>query len=227
MAKLKNPVLGNISGTVGNIVFTEKGDSTFLYGKTDRSGIIATEAMVLARQRFRLASTITTGINNTGEIKKFWSANRKIRITRFNNILQANYSRVNTIEELGDPVLAPGAGFQIQNAIITSTPSGLTFESDPPGIGSGINANKEKMIFGAGIVVLRLPVYETDAAFIVLRIKTTLQPLDFVTPLSLSKEYIGDELTAFQNYSDKKIYLILITLNSESMPVHHSIQFTN
>jgi hypothetical protein len=227
MAKLKNPVLGNISGTVGDIVFTEKGDSTFLYQKTDRTGLIATPAMILARQKFKLASLITTGINKTDELKKFWPANRKLRIIRFNNILQANYHRVNTIADLGDPILVPGYGFQVQNVVITPTASGLIFASDAPGIGSGINFNKEKMIFGAGIVVLRSPIKEAESAFKVLRLKTGIQPLDLNNPIILSNNYVADELTVFQNYTDKKFFFILITLNSEGVPVHHSVQFSH
>lgn len=226
MAKLKNPVLGNVSGTVGNIIFMEKGDSTFLYKKTDRTGLPATPAMALARQKFKLVSLITTGITKTNELKMLWPANRKLRITRFNNILQANYSRVSTFDDLDHPVLAPGSGFQLQNIVITPTSTGLTFASDAPGIESGVNTNLEKMVVGAGIVFLHSPVRDSDPAFKVLRIKTGLQPLDSDTPINLSNDYNGDELTAFQSYSDKKIFLILITLNSEGVPVNRSVQFS-
>lgn len=56
MAKVKlNPILDQLSGKIGNLVFKRYGDKTIISEKADRSGIEPSEAQLAAQDRFRQA----------------------------------------------------------------------------------------------------------------------------------------------------------------------------
>ena len=226
MAQLKTPVFGNISGTIGNVVFADKGDSNIVYKKTIRPKFTSPK-LELIRAKFKLLSSVAIAINGTAELKTLWPSNKKIRRTRFNNIFQTNYNLVKTIADLGNPLLAPGYGFPVQNSVIATNETGITFASDAPGADSGINPGVEKYVLAAGIVVLRSPLNESDPAFAVLKVKSSMQSLDTDMALSLSNTYIGRELTQFQAYNDKKVFLVLITMTSDGISVNRSVQFSH
>jgi hypothetical protein len=227
MAKLKSPVLGNVSGTVGNIVFTEKGDSSILYRKTKRTARTATTSMVAMRDKFKLVASIAIGVNRTGLLKKLWPSNPKIRRSHFNAIFQGNYPVVRTITDLGKPIMAPGVGFPIANGVITKNTTGLSFGSDSPGMEASIDPNVEKSVIACGVVILSNPINAEDAAFKVLPVKTSMQSLDSDAPINLSNTYLAEDLVNYQAYTDKKIYLVLLTLNSDGTPVRRSVQFVS
>jgi hypothetical protein len=57
MAKVKlNPILEQISGKVGDLVFKRYGDETIISRKADMSGVEATPAQMAVRERFREAA---------------------------------------------------------------------------------------------------------------------------------------------------------------------------
>ena len=226
MAQLKTPVFGNVSGTIGNIVFADKGDSNVVYKKTIRPKFTSPK-LELIRAKFKLLSSIAIAINGTAQLKNMWPANKKIRRTRFNSIFQANYNLVRTVADLGTPIMAPGFGFPIVNGVIATTTDGITLSCDALGINSGVDSNLEKFALAAGIVVLRTPVNPADPAFKVLSVKTGLANLEDDTPLSLTMNYTADQLSEFHAYTDKKVYLVLITQTSDGIPVHRSVQISH
>lgn len=57
MAKVKlNPILEQISGKIGDLVFRRYGDETIISQNPDRSGIVPSAAQLAARERFREAA---------------------------------------------------------------------------------------------------------------------------------------------------------------------------
>jgi hypothetical protein len=226
LAQLKTPVFGNISGTIGNIVFTDKGDSNIVYKKTIRPKFTSPK-LELIRAKFKLLASIAIAINGSPQLKSMWPANKKIRRTRFNSIFQANYNLVRTVEDLGTPIMAPGFGFPLVNGVVATTATGVTLSCDAFGMDSGVDSNIEKFASATGIVVLRSPVNPADPAFIALSVKTGLASLDTDAPISLSMNFGADQLTAFQSYTDKKVFLVLITQTPDGTPVHRSVQISH
>jgi len=227
MAKLKSPVLGNVSGTVGNIVFTEKGDSSILYRKTKRTVHAATAGMEAVREKFKLVASIAIGINRTVLLKKLWPSNPKVRRSHFNNIFMTNYPLVHTIDNIGKPVMAPGIGFPLTNGVITPGLKGLTFGCDVPDSDANIDTEVEKFVIGCGVVILTNPVDAENPAFMVLPVKTGMQGLDSDTPISLSNTYVAEDLSVFQGYTTKKVYLVILTTSADGTPLRRSVQFSS
>jgi len=227
MARLRGPVLGNVSGAVGNIVFQEKGDSSILYKKATKKEIVMTDKRFAIQEKFRLVAKLALGINASAELKKQWPASSKNRHSRFNSIFQTNYPLVHTVEDLGKPIMIPNPGFPLKNGVITTTLTGITFSCDAPGMDSGVNTNLEKFGSAVGIMVLRSPVNEEDPSFRVLNVGTGKQALDVDAPINLVCNYVGDQLTMFEGYTDKKVFLVFVTTDTSGNPIHYSVQFSH
>src|ERR1035437_11200489 len=72
MGRLKNTVLGNVTGKVGDIIFRVRGKKSYLYSKPKQVKVSQKQEAKEARSKFNPLSKFGSFINSIPELKYFW-----------------------------------------------------------------------------------------------------------------------------------------------------------
>ena len=92
MGRLKNMVLGNVTGKVGNVVFRMKGKKSFMYAKPKQVKVSQKREAKEARSKFTPLSKFASFINSIPELKYFWGNSDVKASSTYHKISKANYS---------------------------------------------------------------------------------------------------------------------------------------
>lgn len=226
MGELKRQVLGDASGAVGHLVFRIKGKKNIIAQRPVKkeNPPVPSDAILARRERFRLTGSVAAVINKTGALSEIWPTPGENLGSRFNEIFKKNFSTIGSIENLGDAQLIPSFGITLMNAAITLTSTTVTVAADQFGSSAFIDSEKEKFLVAEGIVILSTPLNPESPKFLVLPIKSGLQSMDTDTPISITHTFSAGEATAFAAYTNKKVFLTLLTLTAGGVPVHFTEQ---
>jgi hypothetical protein len=225
MGRFKRQTFGQATGTVGQFVFRIKGDENIIARRPLKKVNPPPPPADIAarREKFKLTGTVAKSLNAVEQLKAIWPATGK-RMSKFNEMFQVNYPNIGTVDNLGEPVIAPGFGFQVKNTLITLTPNGITIGADALGIDC-VDPSVEKYVIAVGIVILRQSTNPLVPKFTVLRIRSGQASVNSDEPISLTCPFGASDLSAFQTYTDKKVFLTLLTLDATGNTVNHSEQF--
>ena len=72
MGSLKNTVLGNVTGKVGDFVFRVRGKKSYLYASPKKVKVSQKQEAKEARSKFNPLSQFSSFINSIPELKYFW-----------------------------------------------------------------------------------------------------------------------------------------------------------
>lgn len=227
MGQLKRQTLGEASGAVGHLVFRIKGEKNIIAKRPLKkiNPAIPPAEVAARREKFKLSCAVSGGIYKAGSLKEIWPKPAANKGSRFTEMFKKNYAIIGTVADLGSAQVVPDHGIIISNASITLTQKGMTIAADELGEGCGIDPNVEKSLVAVGLVVMRTPTNPNDAAFKVLPVKTGVQSLDNDTPISISFQFDSLDLSQYEAYTDKKVFLTFLTLTQAGVPVHYTEQF--
>ncbi|MBT7600415.1 MAG: hypothetical protein HN560_05020 [Anaerolineae bacterium] len=101
MEKVKlNPILEQISGQVGDLVFRRYGDETIIGQKPDMSGVEASPAQVAARARFREAALYGKMVMADPETKALYSEAAKAKGKPAFSLTVADFFNAPSVDEV-------------------------------------------------------------------------------------------------------------------------------
>jgi hypothetical protein len=229
MGELKRQTLGDASGAVGHLVFRIKGEKNIIAKRPVKKvnpGVLS-ETVAALRAKFKLTGTVAGGIYKAGSLKSIWPKPGANKGSRYTEMFKKNYAIIGTVENLGTAQVIPDHGIIISNAAIALTQKGMTITADELGDGSGIDPNLEKYLVASGVVIMKTPTNPSDPAYKVLPITTGQQSLNNDQPISMSFEFGSLDLSQYEAYTDKKVFLTFLTLTSAGVPVHYTEQFKN
>ena len=229
MGELKRQTLGDASGTVGHLVFRIKGEKNIIAKRpVKKANAALPKADVLARRaKFKLTGMVAGAIYDAGLLKEIWPKPAANKGSRFTEMFKKNYGIIGTVENLGDAQVIPDHGIIISNAAIALTQKGMTITADELGADAGIDPSIEKFLGAVGVVIMTTPLNPNDASFKVLSVKTGLQSLDNDSPISLSFQFGSLDLSQYEAYTEKKVFLTFLTQTAAGVPVHWTEQFKN
>lgn len=92
MGRLKNTILGDVTGKVGNIVFRVKGKKSYIYASPKKVKVSQKQEAKEARSKFTPLSKFASFINSIAELKYFWSNSDIKASSTYHKISKANYS---------------------------------------------------------------------------------------------------------------------------------------
>jgi hypothetical protein len=114
MAKVKlNPILEQISGQVGDLVFKRYGDKTIIGQKPDLSGVEATPAQLAARERFREAALYGKMVMADPDAKALYSEVAKAKGKPVFSLTIADFFNAPAVEEVDLSAYGGAAGDEI------------------------------------------------------------------------------------------------------------------
>ena len=141
MAKVKlNPILEQISGQVGDLVFRRYGDETIIGQKPDMSGVQASPAQLAARERFREAALYGKLVMADPETKALYSEAAKAKGKPVFSLTIADFFNAPSVNEVdlsaysgavGDEIIAMASDdFDVASVVVAlSDESGAAVEN--------------------------------------------------------------------------------------------------
>jgi len=92
MGRLKNTILGDITGKVGNFVFRVKGKKSYLYERPKKVRVSQKQEAKEARSKFTPLSKFASFINSIPELKYFWKKTDIVASSAYHKISKENYA---------------------------------------------------------------------------------------------------------------------------------------
>jgi hypothetical protein len=221
MAQLFDQVLGLPSGLIGTLVFKRRKGANFISTQPAKRSSLPGAAEIAFRSKFALTGKVASKINSIQVVKDLWPRSAG-RASKFNDIFHANYETINTAQNLGSVKVVPGAGFPTVNPVLTAGVSGIQLATDALGVNLGIDTSVEKYIVAAGIIVLQTPSVEGINPLEIIAFKTSQHNLDLINPVDCAVEFTAETLATYQNYTDRKAFACLITLDDSNKPIRYS-----
>lgn len=221
MARIISPIIGNISGKLGNLVFKKRGNITYISKLPQFRRIPTDQATIDRKKKFAGVGKIATAINSSPLLKALWIPGSTKLLSPYNKIFK------NLFKLFPDLALAPEFGFSLTECSVTFGKSAIFVEAGFSNRKVGLDLAVEKSVLAAGILSLSDPVEENPLKEIFLPVRSDKLPLQsennsggFIIPL------IGIDKIYYDRYKTKKASICLITLDNSDKPVHYSSTFS-
>ncbi|MFA7361779.1 MAG: hypothetical protein WC139_12160 [Candidatus Kapaibacterium sp.] len=107
MARIINSSNSRISGKVGDLVFFNRGNKSFVR-RAAKSHIDLSPKGIARREKFGMSIKLAKGIYSVPELKALWEKNKIGKGTAFNTIQKENYHLVNGRDFIDTPSIIPG-----------------------------------------------------------------------------------------------------------------------
>jgi hypothetical protein len=222
MARIKNQFLGNISGTIGPVVYKQIGTTQYIATKPN-SFIPGTDpASVFRRDQGAFVGKLSSKIYSIDIIKKLWSPEVKKQSRIYQRIWSETYHAANCNDLNKLPKLSPTQDFIVSNPSFLLEKKSFLFKSDPLVAPNVINPAKEKFILPVGVIVLKDPKSAASPQMEIIAFKGKKEILDLNSPLNINIQITNPEDIKYVHYKFRKCYLILITLDKNENPIHSS-----
>lgn len=225
MAKLKNKILGKVSGSLGDITFRQRNGINYLSMRPAKYNTPSDEESVKRRSKFRLAVKLASAVNSIKLLKNIWSESVPNGSSVYNFLVQ-EYFRILNIESLHEDVnLTPGYGFAAEAVTVTQTDNQISVTASAIGVNAGIDIGAEPKIDLVAIMFLTLPT------------KTSLEPAQFIpiefpeidTVLNSQLNFtysVSSQLAGLMSgYGQQQLLFALTTLDESKKPAHYSNTF--
>ena len=222
MARIKNQLLGNVSGFIGPVVYKIRGTTQYIASRPD-SFIPGTDpASVFRRDQIAYIGKLSSKIYSIGIIKNLWRPKVKNHSYIYQKISADNYHAANC-NDLDKPAkLAPSADFIVNNPSFLFAAKSFRLKADLLGSTSVINPSIEKFILPAGVIVLKEPKPPAISSMEIIPFKGKKEILDLSSDINLNIDLTSPEDVIYMHYQFRKCYLILITLDENENPIHSS-----
>jgi hypothetical protein len=227
MANIDNELLGNLSGSLGNITIKNNKGKKYVAAKPGSFLPGSDPESVARRDKFGLTVRLSKHINNINYLKAIWKKHVSGNATPFNFMIRTNYPRVSS-SDLSDLVtLTPEGGFDIAVNSVQLNSSEVLAVLNAVGTNNGIDPVKEPYIVMASILFLNKPKDEVTGADAFIPLLSASQPTNMSTETTFNIPLSYQETMAFNKYRDKKGFFCLITLDADGKPVHYSSTFVS
>lgn len=222
MGRISNQVLGDAHGKVGHIVFRLRKGLNIMGKAPNKSTKVPTEKEKAIRAKFGLTGQIARAIYSLPLIREIWPAS-KGTMTMCNEIFQANYKLINTLENLGSILVAPNYGFNFANPVVTVGATSVQLVTDPLGVDVGVDTGIEKYQIMCGVAILQNPTLESWPKSDVVSFKSIQHNLDLISNIDQTANLAGVDLTKFSGYTTRTAFVCLLTLDENSKVVRYSV----
>lgn len=228
MGRLKNMVLGNVTGKVGNVVFRVKGKKAYAYASPEKVKVSQTKGAKEARSKFTPLSNFASFINSIPELKYFWLKAKIDASSAYHKITKLNYKLLlhnrPTINNLISPWI------ENENIINPIRMCGL----DKSGIwiqakyekGQFIPLDEEESISALAIICFYNPRRRWEKYFVLNKLLSDNIEANFVDPFVFKIPFIETTLSKYYSYRNSILYLTFLTRDIDGKPLRNSLNYS-
>lgn len=221
MAKLKEKVIGKVSGTLGDFVGRIRNGSNYLSMKPSSFKVNNNPAAKERRGKFRMACKLSKAVTSPDDIKVLWKK-YNAQISPYNNALKINYPFVSSAETTDFVTLAPDMGFPISVSDMNISSTQITISLEALNNADAFDLNVETKIKLFGVIFLKEPTNAFADDYQFLSFTSTEQALVTDTGLSFTINLTGSQTNYFNLYSTNKLHFMICTLNDLNEIIHFS-----
>ena len=131
MAEITKSVIGNISGTLGNMVFRNIGGKVIIYTRPHNQKISYTEKSVKNRGKFGMASLLSTNAMQLPGIKEVWNSSNLGGRSAYTKIIKFNAKSVESDRlTIKNDIVPIGKRLTVNSFSLTSEKVEIDFNTD-------------------------------------------------------------------------------------------------
>ncbi|MCX6156880.1 MAG: hypothetical protein NTY74_02760 [Ignavibacteriae bacterium] len=229
MARIINELTGRVRGKVGNLVYRITNGNTSLSALPTSRKIDNSSGAVVRKNRFKLTVKFTKAINSLWSLKYFWKMHSDetidIKKSAFVKIFKKNYPYTST-GVLSDSIyLVPFFGFEADATSVTVNDHDITSIFAALGTKTGIDTTVETRAKLCAVFYFNSPVDPALSPFYFLSLESDPISLSLTNPMTFNITLVDAESKLIAAYSDKKLFIAMVTLDAEGNPVHYSDTF--
>ena len=146
-------------------------------------------------------------------------------MSTYTKIGKANFNTVSATEISDLAFLVPDFGFSVTASETTLTNSTVTVAADPLGDSGIIDIVEEKYIYALCVIHFSNPANTALTPNRFLSLKSSRQNLSIINPLTFTLELDSAMGQVFDAYTTKKAWFVLVTTDTDEVPVHFSSTF--
>ena len=131
MAEITKSVIGNISGTLGNMVFRNIGGKVIIYTRPHNQKISYTDKSVKNRGKFGMASLLSTNAMQLPGIKEVWNSSNHEGRSAYTKIIKFNAKSVEADRlTIKNDIVPIGKRLTVNSFSLTSEKVEIDFNTD-------------------------------------------------------------------------------------------------
>lgn len=229
MARIINELTGRVRGKVGLLVYRITNGMTSLSALPTNRKIDNSSKAVLRKNRFRLTVKFTKAINSILSLKYFWKIFSEetidLKKSAFSKIFKKNYPYTSTGELSDDVYMSPFFGFDADATSVTVNDHDITAVIAALGTGTGIDPLVETTAKLCGVFYLQSPIDNALSSYYFMSLESDSVTLSLSNPLTFTIPLVDAQKNLISAYSEKKLFMVLVTFDTDGIPVHYSGTF--
>ena len=215
--------IGQITGKLGGVVFKKRGNKTYISKIPAYIKPTNDPATKQRRKKFAWVGKFTRAVNSSPLLKTLWKSSSSRLVSAYNNIFQSVFGSIDSKDLSGVPIFVPGfLSFKLKSKSVLFGKSSIFIEAGALGHSLGIDSSVEKSILAVGVMVLDDPEGDYHAEEMFLPVQSPAIPLSLDNNLNFIISLSGRDLTVYTLFRTKKLYIVLVTLDSSGNPVRPS-----
>ena len=226
MARLRGGVLGNLSGTAGNVSFRERNGKTIVCSKT-KSFIPGTDRKsVERRERFGNIVRISKAIYSIPELKSAWQKASKKSASAFNLVIRSNLKVAGPNSIPKSIAITPPTFYSVAHSSSSICDRTVSAELTIP-LGQESDADLFKHAKARLAVVFSLsdPVNKTFKKFEAVASISQSTSIVLDTPTCFTIELVPPGSQIIAGYQTRRIFFALLISDSNGNLIRHSTTF--
>ena len=224
MGRLKNTILGDVTGKVGNIVFRVKGKKAYAYASPQKVKVSQTKEAKEARSKFTPLSKFASYINSIPELKYFWKISDIKASSTYHKISKYNYSFFLHNRPTNKNEITPGwentsGRDPVRRTCLDRSGIGIEAKYEK---GWFIPLDEEEFISALAIICFYSPIKRWGKYFILDKLEKDKIEVEFVNPFEFQIPFTDTALNNYYSYRNSILYLTFITRDINGNPIRFS-----
>jgi hypothetical protein len=222
MAIIKNGILSEIKGSVGNITGRIIKGKNILSRRVSFRKPVNDSAALLRRERFKLCVKLGNAAGSIRTLRTIWKELAPVALNYFSYFIQSNYRLTGNGVLSNRNIISPNGGFPIGTRSISITSESLNIEINALLGSFNFNLSTELTVKLFAVIYLSGPLSDTSANFSFIPVEFDAQQLQLENIITFRKSLFKSDQVIFESYSDHKMYITLVTFDEGNAPVNFS-----
>ncbi len=222
MGEIKNGILSELKGSIGNITGRIVNGRNILSRKPGFRKTVNDPATLKRREKFKLNVKFGSAASSFNDIKEIWKAYTPEGLNYFSFIVQSNYKQIGDGVLTNKNIITPYGGFPI--GITSSAITSTSLDIEIAALTGTLNfdlANEVNVKLMA-VVYLSDAVDSHNQPYAFIPVEFEVQAMQIDNPLSFTKALLKVDQVLFESYNAHKVYAAIVTLDANDYPVNFS-----
>ncbi len=222
MGEIKNGILSELKGSIGNITGRIVNGRNILSRKPGFRKTVNDPATLKRREKFKLNVKFGSAASSFNDIKEIWKAYTPEGLNYFSFIVQSNYKQIGDGVLTNKNIITPYGGFPI--GITSSAITSTSLDIEIAALTGTLNfdlANEVNVKLMA-VVYLSDAIDSHNQPYAFIPVEFEVQAMQIDNPLSFTKALLKVDQVLFESYNSHKVYGAIVTLDANDYPVNFS-----